>query len=71
MWSWDLFEDQTKYGMRFRILMLLDQHTRRCLAVHAAWSIWAVDVSHLPQHCIPRCIPQGQNEAKPSKTQLK
>ena len=36
-------EDQTENGTRFRILTLLDEFTRECLAVHAAWSIRAVD----------------------------
>lgn len=44
VWSWDFVEDQTENGTRFRILTLLDEHTRQCLAVHAAWSIRAVDV---------------------------
>jgi putative transposase len=44
VWSWDFVEDQTENGSRFRILTLLDEHTRRCLAVHVAWSIRAVDV---------------------------
>jgi transposase InsO family protein len=44
VWSWDFVEDQTEHGSRFRILTLLDEHTRRCLATHAGWSIRAVDV---------------------------
>jgi putative transposase len=44
VWSWDFVEDQTENGTRFRILTLLDEHTRQCLATHAAWSIRAVDV---------------------------
>lgn len=36
--------DQTENGSNFRILTLLDEHTRECLAMHAAWSIRAVDV---------------------------
>jgi hypothetical protein len=28
---------------RFRLLTLLDEHTRQCLAAHAAWSIRAID----------------------------
>jgi putative transposase len=44
VWIWDFVEDQTENGTRFRILTLLDEHTRRCLAAHAAWSIRAVDV---------------------------
>lgn len=44
VWSWDFVEDQTEHGSRFRILTLIDEHTRQCLASHAAWSIRAVDV---------------------------
>ena len=44
VWSWDFVEDQTERGTRFRVLTLLDEHTRECLAVHGAWSIRAVDV---------------------------
>jgi transposase InsO family protein len=43
VWSWDFVEDQTENGTRFRILTLLDEHTRQCLALHAGWSIRAVD----------------------------
>ena len=44
VWSWDFVQDQTEQGTRFRILTLIDEHTRECLAVHVAWSIRAVDV---------------------------
>lgn len=44
VWSWDFIEDQTERGQRFRMLTLLDEYTRECLAVHVAWSIRAVDV---------------------------
>ena len=37
-------EDQTENGTRFRILTLIDEYTRECLAMHMAWSIRAVDV---------------------------
>ncbi|HKP04437.1 MAG TPA: DDE-type integrase/transposase/recombinase [Chthoniobacterales bacterium] len=43
VWSWDFVEDQTENGTRFRILTLLDEHTRECLAMHAAWSLRVVD----------------------------
>lgn len=43
VWSWDFVEDQTENGSRFRILTLLDEFTRQCLAIHAAWSIRAID----------------------------
>jgi putative transposase len=44
VWSWDFVADQTEAGSAFRILTLIDEHTRQCLAVHAAWSIRAQDV---------------------------
>jgi len=44
VWSWDFVEDQTENGTRIRILTLLDEYTRRCLAMHVGWSIRAVDV---------------------------
>ena len=44
VWSWDFVEDQTERGTRFRVLTLMDEFTRECLAVHVAWSIRAVDV---------------------------
>ena len=43
VWSWDFVVDQTENGSSFRILTLLDEHTRQCLAIHPAWSIRAVD----------------------------
>ncbi len=44
VWSWDFVEDQTEHGTRFRILTLIDEYTRECLAVYVGWSIRAVDV---------------------------
>lgn len=44
VWSWDFVEDQTENGARFRVLTLIDEHTRECLAAHVGWSIRAVDV---------------------------
>ncbi len=54
VWSWDFVEDQTENGTRFRILTLLDEHTRECLAVHAAWSIRAVDAITVIEAAIQR-----------------
>ena len=44
VWSWDFLAEQTENGSSFRILTLLDEHTRQCLAIHPAWSIRAIDV---------------------------
>jgi transposase InsO family protein len=54
VWSWDFVEDQTENGTRFRILTLIDEFTRECLAMHAAWSIRAVDVITVIEGAIER-----------------
>jgi putative transposase len=54
VWSWDFVEDQTENGSRFRILTLLDEFTRQCLAVHAAWSIRAIDAITVIEAAIAR-----------------
>jgi len=54
VWSWDFVEDQTENGTRFRILTLMDESTRECLAMHIAWSIRAVDVITVLEGAIER-----------------
>jgi len=54
VWSWDFVEDQTENGSRFRILTLIDEYTRQSLAVHAAWSIRALDVIGVLEVAIAR-----------------
>lgn len=44
VWSWDFVTDMTRSGCRFRMLTLIDEYTRQCLAIHPAWSIRAKDV---------------------------
>ena len=54
VWSWDLVEDQTENGSRFRILTLLDEYTRQCLAIYLAWSIRAIDAIRVLEAAIER-----------------
>ena len=54
VWSWDFVADQTENGSSFRILTLLHEHTRQCLAIHPAWSIRAVDVMTVVEAAIAR-----------------
>ena len=54
VWRWDFVEDQTENGTRFRILSLIDEYSRRCLAVHVAWSIRAVNVITVVEAAIER-----------------
>ena len=44
VWSWDFVTDQTENGRHFRLLSLIDEHSRVCLVTHAGWSIRAADV---------------------------
>jgi putative transposase len=46
--------DQTENGSCFRILTLLDEHTRQCLAIHPGGSIRAVDVITVVEAAIAR-----------------
>ena len=54
VWSWDFVCDQTANGTSFRMLTLLDEYTRQCLAIHVAWSIKAVDVITVLEAAIAR-----------------
>ena len=54
VWSWDFVSDQTENGSCFRILTLLDENTRQCLAIHPGWSIRAVDVITVVEAAIAR-----------------
>jgi putative transposase len=54
VWSWDFVEDQTENGTRFRVLTLIDEHTRECLAAHVDWSIRAVDVITIVEAAMAR-----------------
>lgn len=54
VWSWDFVTDQTVNGSHFRILTLIDEHTRECLATHAGWSIRAEDVITIIEVAIER-----------------
>lgn len=54
VWSWDFVHDQTENGSRFRILTLIDEHTRQCLATHVDRSIRAVDVITIVEAAMER-----------------
>lgn len=44
VWSYDFVSDQTYNGRKFRVLNIIDEYTRECLACHVARSITASDV---------------------------
>src|SRR5260221_11297728 len=50
----DFVHDQTQEGTPFRILTLIDEHTKQCLATHVGWSVRAVDVIPVIEASIQR-----------------
>ncbi len=44
VWSYDFVSDQTYNGRKFRVLNMIDEYTRECLACHVARSIASNDV---------------------------
>ncbi len=44
VWTWDFVADITTVGGTFRILALIDEHTKACVGYHVARSINAHDV---------------------------
>ncbi|MDF1862856.1 MAG: IS3 family transposase [Verrucomicrobiales bacterium] len=54
VWSRDAMTDQTAHGSQFRILNLIDEHTRECLARCAGRSIRAIDVITVIEAAIER-----------------
>jgi putative transposase len=52
VWSWDLLYDQTEGGRSLRILTLIDEHTKGCLAIHAGYSVRALDAINILEAAI-------------------
>jgi len=44
VWSYDFVMDRTSEGRSFRMLTLIDEHTRECLAIDVARSLKSEDV---------------------------
>jgi transposase InsO family protein len=44
VWSYDFMEDRTHNGVKFRILNIIDEYTRECLAVRVGRSLTHQDV---------------------------
>jgi putative transposase len=49
VWTYDILEDQLADGSTFRMLCVLDEFTRECLAIHVARTIRAADVIRVLQ----------------------
>jgi transposase InsO family protein len=44
VWSWDFIADRTDNGGKLRILSILDEYSRECLALHVARKLTAQDL---------------------------
>ena len=44
VWTWDFISDRTDNGGKLRILSVLDEHSRECLALHVARQLTAADL---------------------------
>ena len=61
VWSYDFVSEQTHDGRKFKILNIIDEHTRECLASHVARRIRSQDVILILadlflKHAIPKHI---------------
>ena len=54
VWSWDLLHDQTQGGGSLRILTLIDEYTKQCLAIGVERSICALDAIGVLAQAIER-----------------
>ena len=44
VWAYDFVEDRTRYGRKFRMLNVVDEFTRECLAIRVGRKLKAADV---------------------------
>lgn len=52
VWSWDFVADRTDNGGRLRILCLIDEYTRECLALHVARKLTAHDLVEVMERLV-------------------
>ena len=45
VWTYDMMHDRLSSGRSYRILNIIDEYSRSCLAMHVAWAIKATDVA--------------------------
>jgi len=58
VWAYDFVEDRTHDGRKFRMLCLLDEFTRECLAIRVARRLTSSDVIEmLAALCLDRGVP--------------
>jgi transposase InsO family protein len=52
VWSWDFVADRTDNGGRLRILCLIDEHSRECLALQVARKLTAQDLLEVMERLV-------------------
>jgi putative transposase len=52
VWSWDFVADRTDNGGRLRILCLIDEYSRECLALHVARKLTAHDLIEVMERLV-------------------
>jgi transposase InsO family protein len=52
VWSWDFVADRTDNGGRLRILCLIDEYSRECLALHVARKLTAHDLIEVMEQLV-------------------
>ena len=50
VWSYDFLQDRTEDGRRFRLLAVIDEYTRECLALEVGWHFPATEVIKVLQY---------------------
>jgi transposase InsO family protein len=50
VWSYDFVTDRTEYGRQLRLLVVIDEYTRECLAIEVGRSFTAQDVMGVLQY---------------------
>ena len=60
VWSWDIIHDQTQGGSSLRILTLIDEYTKQCLAIEVGRSIRALDAIRVLDGAI-KCYAQPEH----------
>ena len=52
VWSWDFISDRTDNGGKLRILSIIDEHSRECLALHVARKLTADDLIEVMEQLV-------------------
>ena len=52
VWSWDFISDRTDNGGKLRILSVLDEYSRECLALHVARKLTAADLIEVMERLV-------------------